>query len=273
MQQSQEVWTKTILAHKNTKSSGAIPAPNNFSKVRPIRVIDFTSQESEQPVHFKENRQLTKMNCTKGPEITITVCTTQVPDDERWQTRDSPCFPHPLCVALPPKRPDRQRSAPKSPITGECRKLESTFTSTAPRRPRRRLTVEPLTMPTMPPARPIRQKSEAPEWGTSHMLSISRSESSMASAIEEEWSDDEEDLSLCFRLSTGARLEDAGSRDASPTPPTRQRSAGWDALRAEFHATVPAFDNDNPTQPKWMKLWETQAEGNDSLSNLWNPDE
>lgn len=199
------------------------------------------------------------MNRPHSPVLTITVCnnnTTQEDDHARWQTEDSPCFPGPLCVALPPRRPSRQVSV--APPTEECPpELEPTMQP----KPRRRFAAE---RKKLPPQRPIRQPSESHGLGNTLHSLISTSFDSEAI---EELSDEE--LSLSGRLDESMRLDeidsclDGSSRDLSPTPPIRQQS--MKALRAEIHASVAAIPAE---EVAWAQLWESQAGGNGSLADL-----
>ena len=203
------------------------------------------------------------MNRFDISEFAITK-TAQEDDHARWQTEDAPCFPRPFCVALPPKRPDRQSSVPKS-VFGLAASPKRECKATAPRLPRRRFTSE---IKKFPPQRPIRQDSEVLDLSntfscdSNHVSSLSRGEST-ASTIEE-LSDGELSLS---RLEDLSRLC-GSSRDWSPTRPVRQRSAGLENLRAEFKTSN---NTANPaSQPEWIRMWKSQGAGHESSSNQWS---
>ena len=231
------------------------------------------------------------MNHPLSPEITITVFNKagQEDDNGRWQTEDSPCFPRPLCVALPPKRPDRQTSV----ATGLGNKCDS---------PRARRVSLPKTAKTpitlLPPQRPMRQQSMVR--GVSIASSLTESNHTFMHRLDEETIDeetideetideesdeeeDEEEFVLNNQFNESLRLDaldtsesrmEGSSRDLSPMRPTRQKSVGIDQLtNGSCHERKPYSTG---SQPEWVKLWESQGgnSGNsNSLNNLWKFEE
>ncbi|CAB9528989.1 expressed unknown protein [Seminavis robusta] len=113
---------------------------------------------------------------THAPEIVISVASPSSPqhkqeedDRARWEMETSPCFPRPLCVALPPKRPARQATAgaksdgssSSQPLAKPPQRESSDGVLSPPKYPFRRVTRFGKLTVSHPPQRPTRQDSEA----------------------------------------------------------------------------------------------------------------
>lgn len=229
-------------------------------------------------------------------------------DYARWKTEDSPKFPKPMCLAIAPKQPSRQTSdasslncgsdhsysvTTKTAAEGKATILFAATTRSPPARNgafriRRMLQIAKASGGESqssgiesPPQQPNRQLSKVNIYTSDSCRSIMNS-SQAESVI------DEEEALEGTRSVENSNNEEAAMeesiRDLSPSRPQRQHTG---------EAPIPAAEAQNSSiedivlimadgsgkysekktaavqEPAWVKLWESQADGDSSRSNFW----